>query len=137
MPSFGFSFPGLPNRMSLGVENHLLEIESLGRIKQQIEVLESFSKQKTLHPIILSLFDHVPQRRISSLSATMGHEVFKESFSHLSISLITGQMMEVVRRLNDLWTKRVCRVVYLHCAIVQLLRLDAVPSPHLIASFLR
>ena len=41
--------PGALDRMRFGVEDYFVEVESPCRRKEQIEVLESLSKEKTLH----------------------------------------------------------------------------------------
>ena len=62
LTSSGFVPRELPSSrywMGLGGKNHLRQIERVGLCKQQVEILQRFSKKETLHFVRLCLLFHI------------------------------------------------------------------------------
>ncbi len=60
--------------MCFGVECHRIEIQRLRR-EQQVEILEGFRKNETLHAILLAFAHDVSQRRVADIGAAVFDEI--------------------------------------------------------------
>src|SRR6266404_2943221 len=66
------------NRMRLGVEDHLVEIQSLWPSEEQIEIFESLREEKALHRVRLFFRHDALQRGIAFVCAAVLDEVIEE-----------------------------------------------------------
>ena len=67
--------PCASNRMCFGIEDYLVEVESSRRREEQVEILESLRKKKTLHRVGLLFRVDILQRRIAILGAAVLHKI--------------------------------------------------------------
>src|SRR6266581_1303495 len=68
-------------RMSFGIENNSIEVKRFGWSKQQIEIFESLSEQKTLHRVGFFFGNHAFERRIAFVGTAILDEVSPHSLS--------------------------------------------------------
>src|SRR6266404_8114091 len=84
------------NRMRLGVEDHLVEIQSLWRSEEQIEIFESLSEEKALHRVRLFFRHDALQRSVTLVSAAILHEVFEHGLTHPQVLWLSGVVIKII-----------------------------------------
>src|SRR5437867_5897826 len=127
-----YAWPPL-NRMRLGGEDHLPEVERLRRGEQQIEIFQGLREAEAVHLVGPLLRHDIPERGVPDLRPAVPDEVLEERLAHLPVPRIARELVQIVRRFGDLGPQRVRAVHDSLRPIVEPLRLDAVHHPHLVA----
>ena len=123
----------LPNRVGLGVEDSLLEIEGLGRGEQQVEVFHGLGQKVTLHRVSLDARADVGEGGEAGVGLAPLDQAVEKGRAHPAILLVAGVVVKVVGRLDDLGPQVVGAGDDLHSLVVEQFGLDAVERPHLVA----
>src|SRR5689334_3581007 len=120
----------LPDRMGLGVEDDVAEVERVGQREEQVEIFESFGEEKALHRVRFFFGDDVLQRRVRFVRATVLDEVAPKRLAHLEKRRLVAVVVKIVSGLNDLGTKWITGCGDLTGAIVVLFWFDTGEVPH-------
>src|SRR6266545_4519223 len=122
-----------PNRMRLGGEDHLPEVERLRRGEQQEEIFQRLREAEAVHLVGPLLRHDIAERGVPDLRSAVADEALEERLAHLPVPRIARELVQVVRRFGDLGPQRIRAVHDSHRPIVEPLRLDAVHHPHPVA----
>src|SRR2546428_10240250 len=133
-PRIGSAYAWPPlNRMRLGGEDHLPEVERLRRGEQQIEIFQGLGEAEAVHLVGPLLRHDIPKRGVPDLRPAVPDEALEARLAHLPVPWIARELVQIVRRFGDLGPQRIRSVHDSLRPIVEPLRLDAVHHPHLAA----
>mmetsp|Transcript_59763 Transcript_59763/g.104516 ORF Transcript_59763/g.104516 Transcript_59763/m.104516 type:complete len:218 (+) Transcript_59763:99-752(+) len=133
--------------MTLSVEHKPVQIESICRGEQQIQVLESLRHDKTLHLIQLlrGHLVHVLDRSKSGVDLAVLHHSTKDLLASLAVLFVACEAVKIEERLNRFWSQKGMSTLLRHLVEVEWLsrmhkgkfRSQARPCacPHLHAAF--
>src|SRR5215469_12314890 len=131
------TLPGLADRVSLGIEHHFAQVQSLAWRKYQVEILQGFGKKEALHAVCLFHGDDAVQTGVAGIRLAIAHKAGKKGGGHLQIARVVRIEGQVIRGLDDLRSQRIAGMDDLEIGIVHLFRLDVKRGPHLIGRFLQ
>src|SRR6266404_1772402 len=84
------------NGMRLGVEDHLVEIQSLWPSEEQIEIFESLREEKALHRVRLFFRHDALQRSVALVRAAILNEVFEHGLPHPHVLWVSGVVIKII-----------------------------------------
>src|SRR5215510_14854358 len=113
------------NWMRFSVEDDSVEVKSSRRRKQEVEILEGFGEEETLHGIRF-LFGHdALQCGVAFVGAAVFNEVVPHRFAHSHKIPIASEVIKIVCRLDDFGSQRITWRGHLKTFYIRLRKLCA------------
>ena len=78
--------------MRFGIKDNSIELQGFRRCEEQIEIFESLGQDKALHFVERLLTDHIGERSVTSLGATIFNEIIEHFLAHAPIFWVTRVM---------------------------------------------
>ena len=117
--------------MRFGVKDDSIELQGFRRSEEQIKIFKRLGQDEALHFIELLFSGHVSKRGVAGARATILNEVIEHFLAHVPVRRVTGVMIKIISRFNDLGPQMITSGDHVHRPVIKNFRLNAAQVPHL------